>query len=875
MQLLNIRTENEDLEKQANKLQNRFFNKSISLLAITILFLTFSVQAQTQKDSTSIVKKDTIPVKNFSFEKGKEYILGGITITGLKKFSEETVRVFTGLRNGQVIKLPGDKLTSAIKKLYESKQFSNVDVYLAKIDANAAYLQFDVQELPQLNKVKINGVKKSKAKELVKEAELKQGAMVTDNLIVTSKNYFTKKYTDKGFLKTKVSLNTQKDTSDINSVNLSVFIDKGQRIKIKDINFTGNKAISSSKLRKAMSNTKEKFLGRFWKSSKYIEDDYKEDLESILDKYSRLGYRDSRILSDKLTWNDDNTINLEIELEEGKQYRFAEILFVGNKEYTDEQLNRILRIEKGDIYNGAVLKERVKGDNSPTSEDLSTLYQDNGFLFSQVNAVETRVKNDSITVEIRIREDEKARIKKVTVSGNDKTNDHVLFRELRIKPGDLFSRSAIIRSIREIGQLGFFDANVTPDVVPDYQNKTADINFNVAEKGGSQIELQGGYGGGSFIGTLGLSFNNFSIRNIFNKDAYKPLPMGDGQQLSLRLQSSRTYNTYSFSFTEPWFGGKTPKSLSFSVYSSNQYQINPQTFDVDRSRSLGIIGASVGLGQRLKWPDDFFQLSQTIAYQSFNLSNYGFRVGQDILNEGTLNNLSYSISLARNSAGPGRIFPTYGSEFSLGLKATFPYSLVNGKDYKEPANLSDAEKRDWLADKYKWLEYYKVSAKGKWYTAFTKKLVLMTNAEIGFLGYYNEEVGHSPFERYFVGGDGIAAFQLDGRETVGLRGYENSRLSSIEGGTIYNKFQLELRYSITDAQSASIYTLGFLEAGNSYDNFSNYNPFELKRSAGLGIRIFMPAFGLLGIDFAHGFDPLPGQTVKSGWQTHFIIGRQF
>jgi outer membrane protein insertion porin family len=318
------------LEKQANKLQNRFFNKSISLLAITILFLTFSVQAQTQKDSTSIVKKDTIPVKNFSFEKGKEYILGGITITGLKKFSEETVRVFTGLRNGQVIKLPGDKLTSAIKKLYESKQFSNVDVYLAKIDANAAYLQFDVQELPQLNKVKINGVKKSKAKELVKEAELKQGAMVTDNLIVTSKNYFTKKYTDKGFLKTKVSLNTQKDTSDINSVNLSVFIDKGQRIKIKDINFTGNKAISSSKLRKAMSNTKEKFLGRFWKSSKYIEDDYKEDLESILDKYSRLGYRDSRILSDELTWNDDNTINLEIELEEGKQYRFAEILFVGN-----------------------------------------------------------------------------------------------------------------------------------------------------------------------------------------------------------------------------------------------------------------------------------------------------------------------------------------------------------------------------------------------------------------------------------------------------------------------------------------------------------------------------------------------------------------
>ena len=861
---MNIRIENEDLEKQANRLQNRLYHTSIFLAVCITLFLTIGVQAQTV-DSLAIIKKDTIPVKSTSFEKGKEYILGGIHVIGLKKFNEETVIVFTGLRTGQPIKLPGDKLTSAIKKLYESKQFSNVDVYLTKIDGNYIYLQFDVQELPQLNNVKITGVKKSKAKELIKEAELKQGAMVTDNLIVTSKNYFTKKYTDKGFLKTKVRVSTKRDPSDINTVNMSVHIDKGEKIKIKNIDFTGNKALSDTKLRKAMKNTKTKFLGRFWKASKYIEDDYNEDLESVLDRYSRLGYRDARILDDQLTWNSDNTINLKIKLEEGRQYRFAEILYVGNKEYTAEQLDRILRIEKGDVYNGAVLKERVKGDGSPTSEDLSTLYQDNGFLFSSVNAVETKVKNDSITVEIRIREDQKARIKKVSVSGNDKTNDHVIFRELRVKPGDLFSRSAIIRSIREIGQLGFFDNNVSPDVNPDYQNKTADINFNVVEKGGSQIELQGGYGGGSFIGTLGLSFNNFSIRNLFNKEAYKPLPMGDGQKLSLRLQSSRTYNTYSFSFTEPWLGGRKPKSLSFSIYSSNQYQLNPQTFDVDRSRSLGIVGASLGLGQRLKWPDDYFQLSQTVAYQSFRLKDYGFRVGTDVLSQGTLNNLSYTATIARNSAGPSLIFPTYGSEFSLGVKATLPYSLINKRDY------TDLEP----AEKYKWLEYYKFTFRGKWYTAFTKKLVMMTNAEMGFLGHYSEILGHSPFERYFVGGDGIATFQLDGRETIGLRGYENNRLSTIEGGTIYNKFQLELRYSITDSPSASIYTLGFLEAGNSYNNFRNYNPFQLKRSAGLGVRIFMPAFGLLGIDFAHGFDPLPGQSVKSGWQTHFIIGRQF
>ncbi len=858
------------MERQANRLQNKFYRKTISFVTlIFLLFSTFITKAQTQKDSINLIKKDTIvkdAIENLSFEKGKEYILGGITVTGLQKFSEQTVKIFTGLREGQVVKLPGDKLTSAIKKLYESKQFSNVDVYLSKIDGNTVYLQFDVSELPQLNNVTISGIRKGKAKELKKDAELKKGAMVTDNLVVTTRNYFKKKYTDKGFLKTKVSLDTKKDTSDINIVNMSVYIDKGSRIKIKDIIFKGNKALSNKRLRKAMKKTKKKFFGRFWKSSKYIEDDYTTDLESILEVYNRLGYRDARILKEELVWNKDNTINLEIELEEGRQYRFSEILFVGNKEYTDEFLQRILKIESGDIYNGAVLKERVSGDGTPNSEDISTLYQNSGFLFSSVNAVETKVKNDSITVEIRIREDEKAVIKKVTVSGNDKTNDHVIFRELRVKPGDLFSKQAIIRSIREIGQLGFFDTNVTPDVIPDYQNKTTDIDFTVIEKGGSQIELQGGYGGGAFIGTLGLSFTNFSIKNIFNKEAYTPIPTGDGQRLSLRLQSSRNFDTYSFSFTEPWLGGKKPQSLSFSIYSSNQYGFT-QNFQVDRSQKIGIIGASLGLGKRLKWPDDYFTLSQSINYQAIQANNRVFSLGGIQISNTTLNNLSYNINLSRNSAGPSLIFPTYGSEFSIGAKLTIPYSLLSSnKDYDSLTN----------EEKYKWLEYYKLTAKGKWYTGFTDKLVLMTNAEFGYLGHYNDELGTPPVERYFVGGDGLAVQQqLDGREIIGLRGYPNNRLSDIRGGSIYNKFQLELRYSVTDSPSASIYTLGFLEAGNSYSDFDSFNPFELKRSAGIGIRIFMPAFGLLGIDFAHGYDPLPGQSVKNGWETHFIIGRQF
>jgi len=860
-----------------NKLKKSMNKSNIALLLLSVFFTVNLVNAQEIKENElkeiqakvdTIVKDSIQPTtpKTPTFIKENSYELGGISVKGLKKFEEQTVKVFTGLKVGQEIKLPGDKLTSAIKKLYETKQFSNVEVYISKIDGNVAYLEFEIEELPQLNNVTITGVKKNKAKDLQSDAELKKGAMVTDNLIVTTKNYFKKKYQEKGFLKTKVTLNTRPDSSQVNTVNMLVNIDKGEKIKIKNITFEGNDAFSQKKLRKALKNTKKKMIGRFWKGSKYIDANFKEDLENIVTTYSEKGFRDARVLDHSMTWNDDNTLNLNIKVEEGKKYLFGNIQFLGNSKYTDDVLQKILRIEKGDTYNGKVLKERVTGDGTPNSEDISTLYQNNGYLFSRVLPVETRVNNDSIDVEIRIYEDEPTKIKKVTVNGNDRTNDHVVYREIRTKPGYLYSKSDIIRTIREIGQLGFFDAeSITPDINPNYQDKTVDIDYTVAEKGGSQIELQGGYGGGSFIGTLGLSFNNFSVRNLFNKKAYKPLPTGDGQSLSLRLQKSRYYTTSSFSFTEPWLGGKKPKSLSFSKYNSKQFRYNYLTNKVDKDQRLNIIGASIGLGQRLKWPDNYFTLSQSISYQLYDLKEYGMAIGNLTLSNGNLNNLAYNLTFARSSAGANPVFPTYGSDFSIGAKLTFPYSLVNDKDY------STME----LSEKYKWLEYYKVSFKGKWYTALTKDLVVMTNTEFGILGNYNKELGDSPFERYFVGGDGMASYQLDGRETIALRGYENGRLSSIDGGTVYNKFQLELRYPITLKPSASIYALGFLEAGNSYDGFKNFNPFQLKRSAGLGLRIFMPAFGLLGIDFAHGFDPLPGGTEKSGWQTHFIIGQQF
>lgn len=846
----------------------------IALLLCVIGFTNLGLNAQeikidslkTNETETNPVVNDTIqPKKDIrSFQKEGTYELGGITVRGLKKFEEETVIVFSGLQIGQEIKLPGDKLTSAIKKLYETKQFSNVEVYVAKLDGNTVYLEFDVAELPQLNNITITGVKNNKAKELQKDAELKKGAMVTDNLLVTTTNYFEKKYQEKGFLNTKVSLDTRIDTSDTNTVNMRIHIDKGEKVKIKNINFEGNEAFTDKKLRKALKNTKKAMIGRFWKASKYIDADFQEDLETLIEKYSERGHRDARVLDHELTWNADNTLNLNIKVEEGKKYLFGDITFLGNSRWTDSELQQILRIEKGDTYNGKILKERVTGDGSPDSEDIKSTYDNNGYLFSRVLPVETRVNNDSIDVEIRIFEDQPTKIRKVTVIGNDRTNDHVVYRQIRTMPGYLYSKSDIIRTIREIGQLGFFDAEaITPDIIPNYQDKTVDIDYTVAEKGSSQIELQGGYGGGSFIGTLGLSFNNFSSKNIFNKKAYRPLPMGDGQTLSIRLQKSRYYTTSSFSFSEPWLGGKRPQSLSFSIYNSKQFRYNYFTNRVDKSQRLNIIGASIGLGKRLEWPDNYFTLSQSISYQLYDLKDYPISTFR--FSDGSSNNLAYNITLGRNSAGPNPIFPRGGSEFAVGAKLTLPYSLLNDKDY---TTMDDKEK-------YKWLEYYKVSFKGKWYTELTKDLVLMSNAEFGILGNYNKKLGDSPFERYFVGGDGMASYQLDGRETIALRGYENGRISSIEGGTIYNKFQMEMRYPITLKPSASIYVLGFLEAGNSYNGFSNYNPFTLKRSAGVGLRIFMPAFGLLGIDFAHGFDPLPGQSEKSGWQTHFIIGQQF
>jgi outer membrane protein insertion porin family len=817
-----------------------------------------------------------------TYDKGKFYEVGEIQVTGVKSFSPQTVVAYTGLKKGQRIQIPGEEISATINKLWKLELFSDIEFFITNIDGEVADLELYIQELPTLSDYTIKGIKKGKIETIVKDTDIKKGKKLSKNFLSTTKNYIENKYKKEGFLNTKVTIDTKADTTAVNNQKMLVSVDRGDRVKVRSISFKGNEVYKSKKLRKKIKNTRLEFPGRFWKRSKYIEADYEEDLKNLLDFYKEKGYRDARILSDSISV-DDNKIDVVINLQEGDKYYFGDVDFIGNSVYSDAQLRRILGIKSGDTYNGVLLRKRIADQTKPDGDDLTNLYQNNGYLFSSINPVEVSAANDTINFEIRITEGKPAYFNRISVRGNDRTNDHVIYREIRTRPGELYSKDKVVRSVRELGQLGFFDPEqISPDFKDvDPNAGTVDIEYGLLEKGASQIELQGGYGGGGFIGTLGLSFNNFSMRNIFNKKEYKPVPMGDGQQLALRLQASRFFETYSFSFSEPWLGGEQPVRFSTSISQTTQYRYNYMTGLADKSQYFKIRGINFGLAKRLQVPDDYFTLSQTIGYQYFDLNNYF--TGLFTFGDGVSNNLFYAIALSRNNTYTNPIFPVGGSSFTIGAKLTFPYSLVNNIDYGNLKNLPEYQDGNGNPDqakidqeRFKWLEYYKLNFEGTWYTRIIDKLILRTHAEFGFLGAYNPDRGNIPFERYFLGGDGLQQYAMDGRETIALRGYENQSLSSRDGSTVYNKFSLELRYPITLKPSASIYALSFLEAGNGYDNFRAFNPFDSKRSAGFGVRIFMPAFGLLGIDFGYGFDSeVQNDLNPNGWETHFIIGQQF
>jgi outer membrane protein insertion porin family len=645
---------------------------------------------------------------------------------------------------------------------------------------------------------------------------------------------------------------------------------------------------TDGKLRRAMKETNVKNLNIF-KPSKFLRETYEEDKELVLAEYREQGYRDARIVNDTVYHVSDDRLAIEIEIEEGKQYFFRNFEWIGNTQYTSRDLTRALKIDEGDPYNIDLLQERL----TIAEDAVGNLYLDNGYLFFNVNPVIKNIENDSVDVQLRMYEGDRVRISEVIIEGNEKTNEHVIRRELRTRPGDLFSKSDIMRSQRELSQLGFFDPEsfgIEPININQSEG-TVDLKYTLVEKANDQLEVSGGWGANMLVGTIGLRFSNFSARRIFKKDAWKPVPSGDGQTLSLRAQTNgKYYKSYSLSFTEPWLGGKRPNSLTVSLFHSIQNNANI-FYQVDNDESFKITGASVSLGRRLKWPDDYFTISHSVSFQKYNLKNWDRYF---FIDNGSSNNFSFTTNFGRNSVDQP-IYPRRGSSFYLTLQITPPYSLFKDSKWWELSDgdiasaeeqfenqsetstrtLSDIKEDMVNQEKYNWIEYHKWKFKGQWYLKLIDDLVLATNTEFGYLGHYNNDLGPSPFGSFDVGGDGMSGYSLYGIETIALRGYENGSLTPSKGGNVYQKVNLELRYPLTLKPQATIYALAFVEAGNAWYDFESYNPFVLRRSAGVGIRAFLPMFGLLGIDWGYGFDKVPGALDASGGQFHFVIGQQF
>lgn len=855
-------------------------------------------------------------LSEINYDHPQKYVIGGINVSGINYLDKSVVIMLSNLEEGQKVKIPGDAITTAIRNLWHQGLFDNVSIYATKIKDDTIYLNIYLQEKPKLNEYNFSGIKKSEQDDLKDKINLTRGDVVSKHLINRTENIIKNYYRGKGYLNTQVNI-TRKNAGPRKNrkefVDITINVKKNKKVKIATINIYGNHAFSKDKVRKAMKDTREKgyfnplnplglmvvhavadaatfrfkklrddivgyaiknYRLQIFKSSKFIRSKFQDDLNKIITEYNSAGYRDAQILKDSIYRIDKTDIGINIHLKEGDKYYYRKITWIGNTIYTSRFLSAVLAISPGDVYNKKLLETNLNYNDK--GFDVSSLYMNNGYLFFSATPVETYVNNDSIDLEIRVHEGKQARINKVTVSGNTKTNDHVVIRELRTKPGQLFSRSDVIRSVRELANLKYFNAqNLKPDIKPNPANGTVNINYNVEETSADQIELSGGWGYGRIIGTVGLSFNNFSLRNFFNMKAWKPVPSGDGQKLSIRFQTyGAGYMSAGITFTEPWLGGKKPNALTVSYYYS-LYSLNSSSMslyggsssigsDSIGNRKFASHAITVGLGKRLKWPDDYFTLSQSVNVQLYNLENYAsiFPIGNG---NGNYNNLNYNIVLGRNSID-APIYPRSGSDISLSLAFTPPYSLFSKKDYQ---NLPDAEK-------YKWIEYYKWKFKSYLYFQIMNKLVLVTKAKFGYLGAYNSEIGVTPFERFYLGGDGLSGYNnYDGREIIGMRGYANESITPDYynnrnlGGTIYSRYTLELRYPISLAPTSTIYIEAFFEAGNAWAGTHDFDPFNLKRAAGIGARIYLPMFGLLGLDWGYGFDPIPGIPSANG--SHFAF----
>jgi outer membrane protein insertion porin family len=790
----------------------------------------------------------------------REFEIAGITVSGVRFLDEKVLIALSGLNVGDRVNVPGTEISKAIENLWKQGLLSDIKIVATRIVGNNIFLEIQLEERPRLSRFSFEGVSKSEADKLREKIKLVSGKIVTEDLVQNTRNEVAGFFIDKGFYNTEVKIDLKDEPNIPNSQLLTIIVDKKKRVKVNQITFEGVEQAEVKKLKRKMKETKEKKVYRIFSTSKFVQSNFDKDKEAVEAEYRKLGFRDARITYDSVYAYNEKSVNVLIRVKEGPKYYFRNITWLGNTKYAASDLEKTLNIQKGEIFNQKKLDEGLFG--SQAGRDITALYMDNGYLFFQVTPVEIAVVGDSIDYEMRIYEGKQAVVNKITVVGNTKTNDKVVMREIRTQPGQLFSRADIIRTQRELAQLGYFDQEklgVNPK--PNPQEGTVDIEYVVEERPSDQIELSGGWGAGQVVGTLGVSFNNFSAANFFKKGAWTPLPSGDGQKLSLRAQTSgRFYQSYSASFTEPWLGGKKPNSLTVSTYRSIQSNGLPKSNE--SRQSISINGVSVGLGQRLRIPDDYFSVYHEINYQYYELLRYSSAF---LFSDGYANNINFQETLSRNSVD-APIYPRTGSQFSLTLQLTPPYSLFSSKDY---ATLTDQEK-------YKFIEYHKWKFNAAWFTPLAwNKLVLHVKASYGFLGYYDKGIGQSPFERFYLGGDGLSGFSLDGREIIAQRGYPNNSLNPRGGGTIYDKYTMELRYPLSLNPSATIYVMGFLEAGNAFGRFREFNPFDIKRAAGTGVRIFLPMFGLLGLDWGYGFDNVPGLSGRNGGEFHFTIGQQF
>ncbi|HNQ11806.1 MAG TPA: outer membrane protein assembly factor BamA [Bacteroidia bacterium] len=822
------------------------------LLSVGIILLThISSYAQVIG-----INEDSLTI---DYASPKEYEIGGISVEGIDHLDKNVLIAVGGLRVGDKIKIPSDEISDAIKSLWKQGLLSDIKIYVSKVQGNLVFLEYQLKEMPRLTRFSFNGITKGEADKLREKLNLVAGRVITQDVIQTSENRILAYFTDKGLLNASVSIDQKEDTITPNGNSLVFNIKKGSRVKIANIIIHNNEVLSDKQIKRKLKETKEARWYRIFSTSKYLASNFEEDKEKVLARYLQEGNRDAAIVWDTIYQVSQKRANIEMRVKEGNTFYFRNISWVGNTKFSSKQLNAILGINSGDIYNQKQLDEALF--MSASGRDISSLYMDDGYLFFQIDPVEVKIDQDSVDLEIRIYEGRQARINKVIVNGNTKTNDHVIMREVKTMPGELFSRTDVIRTQRELAQLGFFDQEklgVNPK--PNPADGTVDLEYTVEERPSDQFELSGGWGAGRLVGSVGVSFNNFSAKNIFNTKYWDPLPSGDGQRLSLRATSSGpTFSSINASFTEPWLGGKKPNSFSFSVYSSTQS--NGLKKDNPLRESINITGVSVGLGKRVRWPDDFFSLYYQASYQYYVMRNFASTF---IFSDGFANNIHLAFTLSRNSID-APIYPRRGSEVSLGIQATPPYSLFSNKDYSTLA----------AQEKYKFIEYHKWSFKYAWYNNLMGKFVLHTKAAFSVLGFYDQSLGYSPFERYYLGGDGLSGFSLDGREIIALRGYSNLSITPRGGGTVYDKFTMELRYPVSLNPSATIYVYGFLEAGNNWTSIDKFQPYNVYRSTGLGFRIFLPMFGLLGLDWGYGLDNVPSNPGASGPQFHFSIGQQF